>query len=172
MNGLVIRRQEPSDAEAVAAYLGDTAVMAGTLQLPFPSIQAWRDRLARPNPLDYVLLAEAEGVVVGGGSLHMNDRPRRRHAAMLGIGVRSSHWGRGIGAALLNALTDAADRWLNIQRIELTVFTDNARAIALYRRFGFVLEGTHRAYALRDGAYADVHAMARLHPSPPRLPAA
>jgi len=172
VNGLVIRRQEPSDAEAVAAYLGDTAVMAGTLQLPFPSIQAWRDRLARPNPLDYVLLAEAEGVVVGGGSLHMNDRPRRRHAAMLGIGVRSSHWGRGIGAALLNALTDAADRWLNIQRIELTVFTDNARAIALYRRFGFVLEGTHRAYALRDGAYADVHAMARLHPSPPRLPAA
>jgi len=172
VNGLVIRRQEPSDAEAVAAYLGDTAVMAGTLQLPFPSIQAWRDRLARPNPLDYVLLAEAEGVVVGGGGLHMNDRPRRRHAAMLGIGVRSSHWGRGIGAALLNALTDAADRWLNIQRIELTVFTDNARAIALYRRFGFVLEGTHRAYALRDGAYADVHAMARLHPSPPRLPAA
>lgn len=172
MSGLVIRRQEPTDAEAVAAYLGDPAVMAGTLQLPFPSIQTWHDRLARPNPLDYVLLAEVEGVVVGGGGLHMNDRPRRRHAAMLGIGVRSSHWGRGIGAALLNALTDAADRWLNVQRIELTVFTDNTRAIALYRRFDFVLEGTHRAYALRDGAYADVHAMARLHPSPPRLPAA
>ena len=89
---------------------------------------------------------------------------------MLGIGVRSSHWGRGIGTALMSALTEAADRWLNIQRIELTVFTDNARAIALYRRFGFVVEGTHRAFALRDGAYADVHAMARLHPNPPQLP--
>lgn len=170
MNGLVIRRQEPTDAEAVAAYLGDAAVMAGTLQLPYPSIQTWRDRLARPNPLDYVLIAEVDGEVVGGGGLHMNDRPRRRHAAMLGIGVRSSLWGRGIGAALMHALTDAADRWLGIQRIELTVFTDNARAIALYRRYGFVLEGTHRAHALRDGAYADAHAMARLHPNPPRLP--
>jgi putative acetyltransferase len=70
----------------------------------------------------------------------------------------------------MGALIEAADRWLNLQRIELTVFTDNARAIALYRRFGFVVEGTHRAYALRDGAYVDVHAMARLHPSPPQLP--
>lgn len=170
MNGLVIRRQEPADAEAVAAYLGDEAVMAGTLQLPYPSIQAWRDRLARPNPLDYVLLAELDGAVVGGGGLHMNDRSRRRHAAMFGIVVRASHWGRGIGAALMQVLTDAADRWLGILRIELTVFTDNARAIALYRRFGFLLEGTHRAYALRDGVYANVHAMARLHPHPPRLP--
>ena len=170
MTGPVIRRQEPTDAEAVAAYLGDPAVMAGTLQLPFPSVQAWRERLARPNPLDYVLLAEFDGVVAGGAGLHMNERPRRRHAAMLGIGVRSSHWGRGIGTALMSALTGAADRWLNIQRIELTVFTDNARAIALYRRFGFVVEGTHRAFALRDGAYADVHAMARLHPNPPQLP--
>ncbi len=172
MTGLVIRRQEPTDAEAVAAYLGDAAVMAATLQIPYPSVQAWRERFARFNPLDFVLLAETEGVVVGGGSLHMNDRPRRRHAAMLGIGVLSSHWGRGVGTALMRALTEAADQWLNIERIELTAFTDNARAVALYERFGFVDEGTHRADALRDGAYADVHATARLHPNPPRLPAA
>jgi putative acetyltransferase len=47
------------------------------------------------------------------------------------------------------------------------VFTDNARAIALYQRFGFRVEGTYRAYALRDGVYADALAMARLHPNPP-----
>ena len=38
-----------------------------------------------------------------------------------------------------------------VLRIELTVYTDNAAAIALYRKFGFEIEGTHRAYALRDG---------------------
>jgi putative acetyltransferase len=42
------------------------------------------------------------------------------------------------------------------------VFTDNAQALALYRRRGFVVEGTHRAYAFRDGCYADAHSMARL----------
>lgn len=52
-------------------------------------------------------------------------------------------------------------------RLELTVFTDNERAIALYRKFGFEAEGTHRAYALRDGRYADVLAMARLRPKSP-----
>jgi putative acetyltransferase len=51
----------------------------------------------------------------------------------------------------------------------LTVYTDNAGAIALYRKFGFVDEGVHRAFALRDGVYVDALAMARLHPNPPRL---
>ena len=55
-------------------------------------------------------------------------------------------------------------------RIELTVYTDNARAIALYEKSGFVHEGTHRAYALRHGRFVDAHAMARLHPDPPLLP--
>jgi len=54
-----------------------------------------------------------------------------------------------------------------VLRIELTVYTDNAGAIALYEAFGFRIEGTHRAYALRRGVYEDVYAMARLHPKPP-----
>lgn len=57
-------------------------------------------------------------------------------------------------------------------RTELTVFADNKPVIALYRKFGFVHEGTHRAYALRNGRYADVLSMARLRPCPPQWPAA
>ena len=67
------------------------------------------------------------------------------------------------------AMCDYADHWAGVLRLELTVYTDNEAAIALYRKFGFEIEGTHRAYAMRDGAYADVLAMARLHPHPPRL---
>jgi L-phenylalanine/L-methionine N-acetyltransferase len=100
-------------------------------------------------------VAQQVGGKGGGQARHGDGRRQRAGEVAAGAG---------------HGLTDAADRWLGILRIELTVFTDNARAIALYRRYGFVLEGTHRAYALRDGAYADVHAMARLHPNPPRLP--
>ena len=46
--------------------------------------------------------------------------------------------------------------------IELTVSADNTRAINLYERFGFVREGRHQDFAMRDGAYVDALAMARM----------
>ena len=49
---------------------------------------------------------------------------------------------------------------------------DAQHAIALYRSLGFVEEGRHRAYALKDGRYIDSLSMARLHPRPPQLPGA
>ena len=79
------------------------------------------------------------------------------------MGVADDLSGRGIGTALLRALLDAADKWLDIRRIELTVFHDNERAIRLYERIGFEREGVLRAYAFRDGRYVDVIAMARLN---------
>jgi len=55
-----------------------------------------------------------------------------------------------------------------VLRLELTVYADNARAIALYESLGFRHEGRHVGYALRDGHYVDALSMARLHPDPPR----
>ncbi|MCE9905383.1 GNAT family N-acetyltransferase, partial [Hafnia paralvei] len=49
-----------------------------------------------------------------------------------------------------------------IEYMTLTVYTDNAGAIALYKKFGFEIEGTSRGYAYRDGQYVDVFHMARL----------
>jgi putative acetyltransferase len=69
-------------------------------------------------------------------------------------------------------LLDWADNWAGLLRIELGVYADNERAIRMYRRFGFELEGTQRAFALRDGVYVDSLMMARLHPRPPQLPGA
>ena len=66
-------------------------------------------------------------------------------------------------------MCDCADRWMGVLRLELIVYADNDGAIALYRNFGFEVEGRHRGYALRDGRYVDAFSMARLHPSPPLL---
>ena len=52
-----------------------------------------------------------------------------------------------------SSTSDYADRWAGVLRLELTVFVDNTPAIALYRKFGFEIEGTNRAFALRDGTY-------------------
>ena len=97
----------------------------------------------------------------GSASLHRADN-RRLHAAAIGIAVHDAYAGRGAGSALMTALVALADDWLNIRRLELTVYVDNARAIALYERLGFEREGLHRDYAWRAGAYVDAVAMARL----------
>lgn len=54
---------------------------------------------------------------------------------------------------------------MNLRRVELTVYTDNAPALALYRKFGFETEGEMRDYAVRDGRFVDVYSMARLRRS-------
>lgn len=168
MSELLIRRMEPTDAAGVAATFLSAATAAGTLQTPYPSVAEWERRLAGGEPqLNYGFVALADGAIVGHAGLHGNANRRRAHAWGLGIVVADGWQRRGIGTRLMATLLDLADNWLGALRIELTVFADNAHALRLYQRCGFVVEGTHRAYALRAGRLADVHAMARLHPHPP-----
>lgn len=76
--------------------------------------------------------------------------------------VHDDYQNQGIGSKLMEAMLDLAENWLNLKRIELTVYTDNAPAIHLYEKYGFAIEGTMRKYAFRDGQYVDVHAMAKI----------
>ena len=161
---LAIRRAEPDDFEAFWRIYQDESAYSGTLQPPIPSREAWRKRLAEPVEGDYVLAACVDGDVVGNAGLHHYKNPRRAHAMHLGMTVRADFQGQGVGSALMKALVDLADGWLNVIRLELTVYVDNAHAIALYRKFGFEVEGTHKAYALRRGTYVDAHFMARVRP--------
>jgi L-phenylalanine/L-methionine N-acetyltransferase len=170
-----LRRAQATDAPAFARMMSDPGVFPQVLQMPYANEERWRHMLAEPTTasppkLDLHLVADVDGEVVASAGLHpANHNLRRRHAMGLGITVRSDWQGRGLGHALMHALLDYADRWAGVLRVELTVYADNLRAQALYRRHGFVEEGRHRAYALRDGVYVDALAMARLHPSPPGL---
>jgi putative acetyltransferase len=163
---IVVRRAEPGDAEAIhATFLGPRAI-AGTLQLPYPSVERWRKRITEFAPEDYLLVATIAGEVVGNLGLHVASKsPRRRHVGALGMAVRDDRQRRGVGTALMRAAIELADGWLNYQRLELTVYTDNLAALQLYRKFDFTIEGTCRAYAFRDGRFVDAYAMARLHPA-------
>jgi putative acetyltransferase len=171
---IVVRRPRPDDAAAIAATMGDPDVLSGLLQLPYPTEATWRKRIEEMptghTSAELFLVAERGGVVVGNAGVVPMQPVRRRHAAHVGMAVAREAQGQGVGGALMAALVDWADNWAQLLRLELTVYTDNAPAIALYRRFGFEHEGTMRAFALRNGEYVDTFCMARLHPNPPRLP--
>lgn len=163
--GLTIRRIEPGDYAELCHTFSDESAYSGTLQLPYPSAELWKKRLADPKPDEFLLLALVEGKVAGNAGLHQaGTSPRRAHARHVGMAVRSEFQGKGVGEALMLALIDIADNWLNVFRLELEVFTDNERAIGLYRKHGFEVEGTHKAYALRAGRWVDTHSMARIRP--------
>lgn len=163
---IFVRRAEPGDAEAIHSTFCGPKVIAGTLQIPYPSIEMWRKRLVEFPPNDYLLVATIASEVVGNLGLHAASKsPRRRHVGSLGMAVRDDRQGCGVGTALMKAAIELADGWLNLQRLELSVYVDNLPALALYRKFGFAIEGTYRAYAFRDGYYVDSYAMARLHPA-------
>ncbi len=171
---ITIRRTTPADAAAIARIFREPQVYAGLMQLPYVDEAATFARLTEscaPGKLDLLLSAELDGDLVGSSGLHPSGIAlRRRHAMTLGISVAPEVQGQGVGSALMAAMCEYADRWMGTLRMELTVFTDNASAIYLYRKFGFEIEGTFRAYAMRDGRYADAHSMARLHPDPPQVP--
>jgi len=170
---ITVRRATPADAAAFARIMGDPAVFGGLMQMPYTNEEIWRARLAEgaaPGKTDLSLVAERGGEVVGSCGLHpAGPALRRRHVAMMGISVAREAQGQGVGSALMQAMCDYADRWMGILRIELTVYADNVPAIALYRKFGFVVEGRHRGYAMRDGRFVDALAMARIHPAPPQI---
>jgi L-phenylalanine/L-methionine N-acetyltransferase len=162
---IVIRRAEPTDAEALHEMFQGPKAIAGTLQLPYPSVEMWRKRIVEFAAEDYFLVASIDGEVVGNLGLHASKSPRRRHVGSLGMSVRDDRQRRGVGTALLKAAIELADGWLNYQRLELSVYTDNLAALHLYQKFGFAIEGTCRAYAFRDGHYVDAYEMARLNPA-------
>jgi len=158
-----IRHSEPDDYEALHRIFSGPKAIWGTLQLPFPSRERWRKRLAEPSEGLFSLVASVEDDVVGSLGLRtFPNRPRRRHAGGIGMAVRDDWHGQGVGTALMEAAIDLADNWLNLRRLELTVVTDNAPAIHLYRKVGFVTEGTLVDYVFRDGVYVDCFTMARV----------
>ncbi len=166
VEALQIRRAEPDDCSEIYEMFSCPRVFAGTLQLPYPSRERWRQRLAESDDGTYNLVAVVSDRVVGMLDVHtFSNKPRRRHVGTIGMCVHDQWQGKGIGKALMQAGIELADNWLNLVRLELEVYTDNEPAIRLYERFGFEREGTLRQHAFRDGCYVDSYLMARLRPS-------
>ena len=99
--------------------------------------------------------------VVGWCDLRPKAAPTQQHSAVLGMGIVAAYRGHGLGNRLL-AETLASAEAQGFRRYELIVRADNLPAIALYRRFGFVTEGTCRNYLCVDGHDIDALLMARL----------
>jgi L-phenylalanine/L-methionine N-acetyltransferase len=166
---LIVRAREPGDWEQIAELTQLPKVRWGTLRLPFTSKERWRKMMETPPDGATGIVAALEGRIVGSAGIQQRNG-RRRHVGDLGICVHDDFQQRGVGTTLIATLIDVADNWLDLKRLELTVYVDNEPAIRLYQKFGFTVEGTLRGHAFRDGKYVDALFMARLQPGWSVLP--
>ena len=114
-----------------------------------------------------VMLAEADGRLIGYAQARGGRVRRRAATAHVVIGVLAEASGRGVGSGLLREL----DLWApahGIHRLELTVMAHNERAAALYDRVGYTVEGRARECLFVDGRIPDEVYMAKLFPTQDR----
>lgn len=166
---ILIREARPEDAEQMIAHLlrmcdePNNNILWGPGEFKV-TVEEERKLLADTMAADNAafFVAEAGGRVIGvadcrGGKLRAN-----RHTAHLGISLHKDWRERGIGTAMMNSMVEWARGTGIISRIELEVFAQNARAIHVYEKCGFQIEGVRRRAFLKDGEYIDGVVMARL----------
>jgi RimJ/RimL family protein N-acetyltransferase len=135
---------------------------------PVRDLAAELARLGR-SANSVILLAELADQLIGYVQLTGGSLRRSRATAYVVIGVLAHAAGRGTGTELLRqAKAWAAARGLH--RLELTVMAHNTRAIRLYERMGFTIEGRRSECLLIDGQFIDELTMALLLPTAPHHP--
>ena len=76
----------------------------------------------------------------------------------IGIGIgEHENWGKGYGRESMDIVLKFAFHELNLHRVQLSVFSYNLRAIALYEELGFTKEGVFREHLERDGQRFDMY---------------
>ena len=159
---VTIRAFNMDDWQDVAELWQQPQVIWGTRQLPYQSLDDVRKRLENPPERFHRLVAVTrDGRVIGLMSLQVG-QGRVAHVGHIGMMVHPDFHNQGVGSALMETAINLADKWLNLTRLDLEVYTDNAAAIHLYKKCGFEVEGTLRRYAFRDGEYVDSYVMARV----------
>ena len=159
---LVLRSAEEKDAAAMIDYMKKTAEETHYL-VRYPeeiSIEPEREKEFLKNNLeadDAAWFTVFEGdKVVGNCSIgrHRN-HIKLKHRCDFAIAIEQAYCNTGLGTILMQKAIDKA-REIGFEQMELGVYADNDRAIALYKKMGFKESGKSlRAYKLKDGTYID-----------------
>jgi len=106
-------------------------------------------------------LAEVDGELAGTLTLsRYGNLAKTKHIRELEIGIAKPFRGIGVGTALMDCAIRWADR-RKVKKVILSVFSTNGRALSLYKKFGFLREGTRKKQYLIDGEYVDEVMMGR-----------
>jgi len=162
-----LRALERSDLPTLVGWRNDPEIYRWFFEhepLSLARQETWFERLLQKQD-EWLWLAETPGErdVVGMIGLSRIDW-RNRRAEMGRLIVSPRHRRHGYAREMSELALAYAFEHLNLHRVTLEVFADNAAAIALYARLGFQEEGCLRQHVFAQGRYRDVLIMAKLRP--------
>jgi RimJ/RimL family protein N-acetyltransferase len=169
MADYIIREATPDDAEQIIIHNDSIANEPhnGITRGPGEGITLEDERaylaasLASDNSL-FLIAVQPTGKVIGVTGLQGGRRKATRHSGGVGISVDREWRDKGVGSALLQHMIQWAKASNTIKRLELEVMTHNERAIHVYEKLGFQIEGKKLAAMYKDGRFIDVYFMGLL----------
>jgi L-amino acid N-acyltransferase YncA len=160
--GLVIRKAEPGDAAAIAEiYNQGIEERQATFDTEPRKAEDFTQRLADPEAPPFLVATDDDRVVAWARVGFYSDRDCYAGVGEASLYVDRGHRRRGAGRALLDALTDEAERRGYWKLIGL-IFPTNAASVKLLERTGFQEVGLYRRHGRLDGEWRDVLLVERL----------
>ena len=165
MTRITIRPLRLTDAEDIHELMHMPNVLWGSSRLPSTTAEEWRQTIEQwiHDERMHVFVADIQDKAVAMVRVRVGEG-RTRHIGELAMAVHDKYQGQGIGKMLMLTVIDLVDNWLNLMRLSLDVYTDNERALRLYKTFDFEIEGRIRSGSYRNGKYIDSYLMGRLRP--------
>lgn len=174
MPHLEFREARPEDAGALLEYIGTVAAETDNLLFGSEGLgvsveaeHAFLEKSLHSQRSIYLLALDGD-MIAGQASFSCRaDRARIAHWGTVGITVRKSFWHQGVGTALMQRLIAFARDTAQAEMMQLEVRSDNAAAIALYKKLGFVKTGTFPRMVKIGSRYFDCDTMVlSLSPAP------
>ena len=160
---LNVRPASLDDAEAITTIYNQGIVdRVATLETALRTPAERREWLTQRGPRHPVIVADADGAVVGWASLNsFNLREAYAHVVDFSIYVERGWRGKGVGTALLARLIGLA-RSLGYHKMALVALPHNEAGLTLYSRAGFTRVGIYHEQGQLDGRWVDVLIMEKI----------
>jgi RimJ/RimL family protein N-acetyltransferase len=152
---------QESDAQRLIDYLNsvkhETGFLLHSPNDPLPDLEAevkWV-RSRREGKGITIVTKDDDGNIIACCEVGCSNSYRYGHRGDIGISILGSWCNRGLGGLLMNELVAWGRAQAQIMVLSLCVYADNARAIKVYERAGFVQDGHRRWHIQRDGQLID-----------------
>lgn len=159
----IIREVQVSDAESLNNYI--KIIFSSTDQL-LTTIEEFTDTVNRQkdwiktsinNPTSIIFIAQMDNHIIGLLDFRAKQRKKIEHTGEFAVSVHPDYQNKGIGRKLIETLLVWATINPVIEKVFLTVFSSNIKAISLYKSLGFIEEGRQvKAIKQHAGEYIDL----------------